>query len=147
MNKKSLRSSWRKGDMGLGQIAAVLLIVLPMLAFSVTFLIAYWNVMQIDYKLKLVANMSADYANGIKDTTNIDPVSLNKFLSNAGKLCPNNTSLIVTKSGNGATSGVIDLYVEYTTPNTRYFGNKKMTTAMHTYSYNDQNLSVTLTCK
>ncbi len=133
--------------MGLGQIAAVLLVVLPTLAFSVTFLIAYWNVMQIDYKLKLIANMSADFYNSVEDTSAIDTTLQSKLLSNAGKLCPKDTSLVVSKSGNGATSGVIDLYVEYTTPNTRYFGNKKMTTAMHTYSYNDQNLSVTLTCK
>ncbi len=133
--------------MGLGQIAAVLLIVLPTLAFSVTFLIAYWNVMQIDYKLKLIANMSADFYNSVENTATIDKTLENKLLSNAGKLCPKSTSLSVTKLGNGPTSGVIDLYVEYTTPNTRYFGNKKMTTAMHTYSYNDQNLSVTLTCK
>ena len=144
MSKKSLRHSWHKGDMGMGQIAAVLLIVLPTLAFSVTFLISYWKVMQADYKIKLVANTSADFYNGVE---NISDMNTTKLLSNAGRLCPNDTNLTISSSSNSNTSGMIDVTVQYTTPDSAYFGKKTLQTTMHTYSYHDQNLSVVLVCQ
>ena len=130
--------------MGLGQITAVLLIVLPTLAFSVTLLTSYWKVMQADYKIKLVANVSADFYNGVVDSSNINTT---KLLNSAGKLCPNDTNLTISSSSNTNSSGMIDLTVQYTTPDSAYFGKKMIQTTMHTYSYHDQNLSVTLVCQ
>lgn len=147
MSKKNLRNSWRRGDMGIGQIAAVLLIVLPTLAFSVTFLISYWGVMQVDYKLKLIANMTADYLNEKTDITNYSGPDFQVFHSRVSKLCPKGQAMVYKDIKYTEPKGVISITVEYTTPATEtYFANKTISTHMETYSYHDQNMSVVLQC-
>ena len=143
MKIRNSKKTWRNG-LGLGQIMATLLVVLPTMAFSVTFLIAYWNVMQVDYKLKLIANMAADFYNGQEDTTTVDDTSL---VTSVSRLCPQGRTIIMGTSTYTGAAGEISIIVEYTTPATdAYLSNKKISTRMQTYSYHDQNMSVTLTC-
>ena len=143
MKIRHSKKTWRNG-LGLGQIMATLLVVLPTMAFSVTFLIAYWNVMQVDYKLKLIANMAADFYNGQEDITTVDDTSLTTSVS---RLCPQGRIITMgTPTYNGA-AGEISIVVEYTTPSAdAYLSNKKISTRIQTYSYHDQNMSITLTC-
>ena len=147
MSKKSFRNSWRRGDMGMGQIAAMLLVVLPTLVFSVTFIIAYWSVMQADYSVKLVANMSSDFYDSIEDRNDINSTSVANLVQSASRLCPKNLPItgadVIT---NSSVPGEVSVTVQYTTPDGLYFANKTISTTMHTYSYHDQNISVTLTC-
>jgi Flp pilus assembly protein TadG len=141
------RSNWKKGD--LGQIMATLLVVLPTLAFSVTFIISYWRVMQADYSIKLVANLAADYVNEQQDTTDIQSLSgYSAFKNVASNLCPANSNLTYTSGDNNGSKGIISITIKYTTPNTlAYLKNKKLATKIETYSFHDQNLTAVFTCQ
>jgi hypothetical protein len=149
MKIRKSKKSWRNG-LGLGQIMATLLVVLPTIVFSITFLLAYWKVMQVDYKLKLIANVAAEFANSSSnpqsDFANLSSTSL---FSMANKLCPSGTAISVKDSiSDGNMSDVISIVVEYITPVTdTYLGGTKVSTNIQTYSYNDQNMSVTLQCQ
>jgi len=146
MKIRHSKKTWRNG-LGLGQIMATLLVVLPTMAFSITFLIAYWNVMQVDYKLKLIANMAADFANGLEDTTNIDATELANLSTSVSRLCPQGRTIVFSTPTYNGTAGEISIVVEYTTPAAdAYLSNKKISTRIQTYSYHDQNMSVVLTC-
>jgi len=136
------KQGWRKG-LGLSQIMATLLVVLPTMAFIVTFIIDYWSLMQADYKLKLIANMGAEYYNSKVDITDVNEDAT--FLGSAGGICPNGTTLSLKSSAAGDTAGQISLTVEYLHDGP-YLKNKTVTTSMLTYSYHDQNLSATLQC-
>ena len=139
------RQGWRNG-LGLSQIMATMLVVLPTIAFIITIIFEYWSVMQADYRLKLIANLTADYVNSKEDTTEwsdlavtlIDPV-------NNKKLCPANKSLVVIAAANDQPKGQIDITIQYDHVGT-YFSNT-LSTGMITYSYHDQNLSTTLKCQ
>ena len=150
MKIRKTKKTWRNG-FGLGQIAATLLVVLPTIAFSVTFLISYWNVMQVDYKLKLIANMAADFANSSEDPqsdfSSLD-ASGGDFITSVSKLCPQGSTITVDSSvGDADTTGEISIVVLYTTPSTdTYLADTNISTKIQTYSYHDQNMSVTLTC-
>ncbi|MDF1876850.1 hypothetical protein JHD47_03355 [Sulfurimonas sp. SAG-AH-194-L11] len=145
--KKSFRNAF-----GLGQIMATLLVVLPTLAFSVTFMIEYWSIMQIDYKLKLIANMGSTFANSRTDLRNWSDGSggnasdLNSFIASASSLCPGGKTLQFGPVSDGSMKGEIDITVQYTTPEGTYLGTKTLSTNIKTYSYHDQNMSVVLTC-
>jgi len=133
--------------MGLGQIMATLLVVLPTLAFIVTFMLAYWNVMQIDYKLKLIANMSADYANNKEDLTEFSGDEFTSFVASVSKICPGEKDILIGTPTYQGSAGIISINVVYVTPLTdNYLAGKRLSTNMQTYSYHDQNMSVTLTC-
>lgn len=143
----SNRQGWRKG-LGLAQIMATLLVVLPTIAFIVTFILEYWTIMQADYKLKLIANMSSDYYNSKEDTTDWsdrDEKLINPI--NANQLCPASTSLEVVESLNNQPTGQITTTVEYKYTQAVYITDKVVSTSMITYSYHDQNLSAKLECK
>jgi len=148
MKIRHSKKTWRNG-LGLGQIMATLLVVLPTIAFSVTFLLSYWNVMQVDYKLKLIANMAADFANSSQDPQS-DFSALNgssDFETSVSKLCPGARTITIDSPRSTSMIGEISIVVEYTTPATdTYLSNKKISTRIQTYSYHDQNMSVTLTC-
>ena len=149
MKIRKTKKTWSNG-FGLGQIAAILLVVLPTMAFSVTFLISYWNVMQVDYSLKLISNMAADYANSSEnpqsDFSALDGSS--SFVTSVSKLCPKGRTIIVDNSvADADTAGEISIKVLYTTPSTdTYLADTNISTKIQTYSYHDQNMSVTLTC-
>jgi len=132
--------------MGMGQIMATLLVVLPTLAFSVTFLLAYWNIMQVDYKLKLIANKAADIANSTatprSDFVNTDTV----LTSGLGRLCPGGRAVSFS-APTDADSGEISITVQYTTSSSdTYLSDKTVSTLIQTYSFHDQNMSITITC-
>ena len=134
--------SWRNG-LGLSQIMATLLVVLPTLAFMITLLIEYWSVMQADYRLKLVANIASDYSNQLQDSSTFD---LNAFSDAADDLCPGASKIKEDSKTNNSKSGQISIKVDYTFNGT-YFKNKTLTTSIYTYSFNDQNMSITLKCE
>lgn len=123
---------------GLGQIMATLLVVLPTIAFIVTFMIDYWSIMQEDYKLKLIVNQASQKADNMKD--------LNSFTINADDLCPKGTHLVFTNQKDADQKGKIDIVIAYT-HNGAYLKNKLLSTSMHTYSYHDQNMSIIGTCQ
>lgn len=132
--------------MGLGQIMATLLVVLPTLVFSVTFMIEYWKIMQVDYKLKLIANMSADYLNGKEDLTSVQTESdYPSFITNVSSLCPGDKN-ITFSSTPGTQTNIVDITVKYTTPDGVYLGKQIISTNIKTYSYHDKNISATLIC-
>ena len=140
------RRSWRSG-IGFGQIMATLLVVLPTLAFSVTFMLAYWNMMQIDYKLKLIANISADYANSKKDLTDFSDAAFSSYVTAASSLCPGEKTVSFGTPTYSGDKGIVSITVEYTTPSSdTYFGGQKISTNIQTYSFHDQNMSVAITC-
>jgi len=136
--------SWRKG-LGLSQIMATLLVVLPTMAFIVTFIVDYWSLMQADYKLKLIANMSSVYYISKVDITDTSDIST-ALLTQASGLCPNSTTLSQTSAISNASSGTVEVIVRYVYNGT-YLTNKVMSTNMITYSYNDQNRTIVLTCQ
>ncbi len=123
---------------GLGQIMATLLVVLPTMAFIVTFMIDYWSIMQEDYKLKLIVNQASQKADNMED--------LSSFDLDADDLCPNATHLVFSKAKDADTKGRIDIVIAYT-HNGPYVKNKLLSTSMHTYSYHDQNMSIIGTCQ
>jgi len=148
MKIRNSKKTWRNG-LGLGQIMATLLVVLPTIAFSVTFLIAYWNVMQVDYKLKLIANMAADYANSSEDPqTSFSNFAGTSFEASASRLCPKGRTITLDSGvSDASSSGEISIIVEYTTPDSdTYLSGQTISTRIQTYSYHDQNMSVVLTC-
>ena len=141
-----IKQGWKKG-FGLAQIMALLLVVLPTTAFIVTLLLDYWTVMQADYKLKLIANLSSQYANGKEDITDLADIDAQLISRvNTQNLCPNGTSLSLKSSDTNAPTGQIVLSVEYI-HNGPYIENKTISTNMLTYSYHDQNLTAVLVCQ
>lgn len=142
----SIKRNWRNG-LGLGQIMAMLLVVLPTIAFSVTFLLAYWNVMQIDNRLKIIANLASDFVNYRDDLRTFDDNATTEFISRASSLCPGGQTIEFTSINDSAAKGEISITVVYVTPATdRYLADKTLSTNMQTYSYKDQNMSAVLTC-
>ena len=125
---------------GMGQIMATLLVVLPTMAFIVTFLIDYWNIMQVDYKLKLLVNQASQKADNMQDLRS------SQFSMDDNQLCPNATSLHFGTPTDSNETGRIDITINYLYNGT-YLKNKQLSASMHTYSYHDQNMSITGTCK
>jgi len=144
--RSRVRKSFRNG-LGLDQIMATLLVVLPTIAFSVTMLFGYWNVMQVDYKLKLIANLASDFANSREELEVFGDASTAAFITRASTLCPEEQTIQVTSLANNNAIGEISITVEYTTPaDDLYFASKTLSTNIQTYSYHDQNMSIVLTC-
>ncbi len=140
------KQGWRKG-IGLAQIMALLLVVLPTMVFIITLLLDYWTVMQADYKLKLIANLSSQYANGKEDVTDLSDIDAQLISRvNAQNLCPNGKSLSLKSSNTNGLEGQIVLSVEYV-HNGPYIQNKTIRTNMLTYSYHDQNLTAVFVCQ
>ena len=131
------KKTWRRG-MGLSQIMATLLVVLPTMAFMITIMIDYWAVMQADYKLKLLANQVAGVANNRTDISN--------FTMEDRGLCPGGTALSFSNQTDADGATYIDIVINYQYDGT-YFKNKTLSTRVSTYSYNDQNMSILGTCQ
>lgn len=140
------KTSWRRG-FGLGQIMATLLVVLPTMAFSIMFLISYWNVMQIDYKLKLIADIASEYASNKENLSDFSGTDFSDFSTQASQLCPQGKAITFGTPTYTGPKDIISITVEYTTPASDvYLANKKLSTNIQTYSYHEQNMSVVLTC-
>ena len=137
------KKGWRKG-FGLAQIMALMLVVLPTMAFIIMFLLDYWAVMQADYRLKIIANKTAEFYNNIDDASNYDTTSLKKSLKS---LCPGSNSTFTLTDTVGTASDTDDVSITITyTHNGTYIKNKVITTGMKTYSYHDINSTVTGSC-
>lgn len=132
-----------RAGFGFEQIVALLLLVLPALAFIVMLLSEYTAIMHIDNKLKLITNMLSRFAaqqENVRDWSVYTPV-----LAQASKLCPQGTSLIFDSRGDAANPREISITVSY-----HFKGNyfdRTLTERLITYSYHDQNLTAALTCK
>ncbi len=138
-NKRSFRNGF-----GMGQIMAMLLVVLPTLAFVLTLMIDYWSIMQEDYKLKLIANQVSMVLDGEK---NLRAANLNATLNGSiNNICPRGTTLNFSAPKNASTLGQISVKIQYL-HNGAYFKNKLLSTQMQTYSYHDQNISITGKCQ
>jgi len=140
-----------KNGFGLGQIMATLLVVLPTLAFLVTFMFDYWAVMQEDNKLKLMANMVSTELDDVED---LSLAGLNAYLqtseginlvSSLNSLCPTNTNIVFNTPRADAPAGIISTTLSYHHVG-RYF-DKVISTNMSTYSYHDQNATIDLICR
>jgi len=135
------KRGFRKGDIGLAQIMAMLLVVLPTMAFIIALLTDYWAVMQADYKLKLIANSVSEVADNKQN--------LSGFTTSDNGLCPKGSTLSFSNPSfysDANKTGFIDVTIRYLYNGT-YFKNKMLTTTMHTYSYHDQNMSIVGTCQ
>jgi hypothetical protein len=144
------RTTWRNG-FGLAQIMALLLVVLPTMAFIVTFLLDYWALMRIDNNLKLIANMATSRLNGMSDLSVDVNASLpeNQLLQDTlSSFCPNGKGVgfAGSRKGDGAGKGYIEVSVSYDYNGT-YLKDKNLVTKMTTYSYHDQNATIELSCK
>jgi len=140
-----IKRSWR-GGIALAEIMALLLLVLPTMAFIVTFLIDYWAVMRIDNNLKLITNMATSKLNSKTDlAADPDDALLEEKLSS---FCPNGKEISFAGSrvGNGAGAGYIEVSVSCTYDGT-YLKDKKLVAKMTTYSYHDQNATIELKCE
>lgn len=138
------KRTWRRG-FGLAQIMALLLVVLPTMAFIVTLLIDYWAVMRIDNNLKLMTNLATSKFNNSTDlSTNPSDANLQTILSS---YCPKDTAvnLSASRAGDASAKGVISVTASYTYNGT-YLKNKTMNATMVTYSYHDQNATINLVC-
>ncbi|MDH4944308.1 hypothetical protein [Sulfurimonas sp. C5] len=150
MNNNS--RTFRKGSLGLPQIMATLLVVLPTLVFSIVILLDYWNVMQADYKLKLVANMTSDFMvaradlRDFTDGSDGNATDFQRYLERVNTLCPNQTSATFSSISDAQKLGEIAITTTYDYNGT-YIKNKTLTTQMNTYSYADQNISVVVKCQ
>lgn len=146
-NKRGFR-----GGFGFAQIMATLLVVLPTLAFMIVILFDYWSVMQADYRIKLVANLTSEYAiarANLRDFTNGSggpATDYQAYLSRVNQLCPANTNITVTKLTDAPNLGEVDVVVKYTYNGT-YIKNKTLVTRMDAYSYQDQNASIEIICQ
>lgn len=138
------RASWRPG-FGLAQIMALLIVVLPTIAFIITFLIDYWAVMRVDNNLKLVTNMATSQFNNYTDlSSSPTDAQLQTMLSS---FCPKDSSISLVGSRVGdASAGVITVNASYTYNGT-YLKNQTIVAKMSTYSYHDQNATINLVCK
>ncbi|ADN09895.1 hypothetical protein [Sulfurimonas autotrophica] len=138
-NRHSFRNAF-----GMGQIMAMLLVVLPTLAFVITLMIDYWSVMQEDYKLKLIANQTSMVLDSEED---LGAADLNTTLNNnVNNICPRGTTLSFSTPQDAPTLGQVNVTIAYV-HNGPYFKNKTLNTQMQTYSYHDQNISITGTCQ
>jgi hypothetical protein len=139
------RALWRHG-FGLAQIMAVLLVVLPTIAFIITFLIDYWAVMRVDNNLKLITNMATSQFNNSTDLSS-DPTDV-QLRTTLSTFCPKNTAISFTgsRAGDANAKGVITVNASYTYNGT-YLKNQTITAKMSTYSYHDQNATINLVCK
>ena len=141
-----MKKSKLRGGFGLAQIMATLLVVLPTLAFLVTFMFDYWAVMQNDNRLKLIANMTSTQLDSLEDLSieGLNSYDWTILSSKLDELCPG-SSKIVFKGRSDSQKGVVDVIVSYHHTG-RYF-DKTISTSMSTYSYHDQNATVNLTCE
>ncbi len=143
MNKKV--RAWRSG-FGFAQIIAMLLVVIPTLAFIVILLTDYWGVMRVDNNLILISNIMSRALDNEQNITNIKGSSMYKSaFKNAASLCPNHTSIQLVSQKPNPSPNTIDVTVSYGYKS-RYF-NKNLQAHMITYSYQDQNSSVKYICK
>ena len=136
--------TWRNA-LGLSQIMATLLVVLPTIAFIVTFIFEYWNVMQADYKLKLIATMSADFFNSKQDMGEINATDEGVFFTTISNWCPSDSNVSSADYSEAAT-GDINITVKYEVYTGMYLKGNVIGTNMITYSYHDQNSSILLIC-
>ena len=144
--RNNIRKSFRNG-LGLDQIMATLLVVLPTIAFSVTMLLSYWSVMQADYKLKIIANLAADFANSREELRVFGDAETTAFATRASSMCPGARTIKFGDIKDGNAANEISITVKYTTPaDAMYFSSKTISTNIQTYSYHDQNMSIVLTC-
>ena len=140
------KHNWRNG-LGLSQIMATLLIVVPTLAFIVTFLLEYWALMQADYRLKLVANYTSDYLSSDGNlSARSDAIFDSSFINVASGLCPGGTSFTPKTYGDNM-KDEISVTINYTYDGT-YMKNKTISTTMQTYSLlKDQNITFSANCE
>lgn len=139
-NRCSFRNAF-----GMGQIMAMLLVVLPTLAFVITLMIDYWSVMQEDYKLKLIVNQASMILDSKQDLRAAElTTTLNTRIGS--HLCPKGTTISFSAPSDAPMLGQIIVTMQYT-HNGPYFKNKTLRTRMQTYSYHDQNISITGTCQ
>jgi len=139
------KSRLRRG-FGLGQIMATLLVVLPTLAFLVTFMFDYWAVMQADNRLKLIAFMSSTHLDGLEDLSNagLGKQDWTILFAELDKQCPGSTN-IVYKGRADANSSIVEVIVSFNHSGP-YF-NRTISTSMSTYSYHEQNATINLVCE
>lgn len=138
------RALFRSG-FGFSEIMALMLVVLPTVAFIITLLIDYWAVMRIDNNLKIIAHLASSKLNNMSDlASSPQDGDLQNLLSS---YCPKGKVLTLanSRSGDGPMSGAIDVRVSYTYNGT-YLKDKTMLATMVSYSYHDQNATIELVC-
>jgi len=144
-----MKTKMRKG-LAIAEIMALLLLVLPTMAFIMMFLIEYWAVMRVDNNLKLMTHLTTSKLNGLTDLSSIaaiiadDTKGISELTAQLDKYCPNGSVESYTRTP-GPGSNQIEIIAEYTY-NGNYLTNKKLSSRMVTYSYNDQNATITIVC-
>ncbi|MBD3823596.1 MAG: hypothetical protein IE916_03710 [Epsilonproteobacteria bacterium] len=138
------RTCWR-GGFGFTEIMALLLVVLPTIAFIITLLIDYWAVMRIDNNLKIIVHLASTKMDNMSDlSASPSDAALEKELSS---YCPEGKKVTFAgaRSGDGPMSGGIKVSASYRYSGS-YLKDKEMLSSMVSYSYHDQNATIELVC-
>jgi|LGOV01.1.fsa_nt_gb hypothetical protein len=145
MKNKYLRKAF-----GLAQIMATLLVVLPTLAFIITFMLDYWAVMQADSRLKLITNLSSTALDSLEDLSDVGITAYGAtsdwtdLSTKLNQLCPAGKTISIG-AREDAPNNMVVVSASYNHVG-RYF-NKTISTSMSTYSYHDQNATINLVCQ
>ena len=140
----------RKG-LAIAEIMALLLLVLPTMAFIMTFLIEYWSVMRIDNNLKLMTNLATSKLNGLEDLSSISAIDssdgVTALKTQLATYCPQGSilPLLSFTLTDGPGKGQIEVIAQFTHDG-NYLKNKQLSSSMTTYSYHDQNATMTIVC-
>ena len=137
----------RKG-LAIAEIMALLLLVLPTMAFIMMLLIEYWAVMRIDNNMKLMTNIVSSKLDGLEDlssTSSIDGTDgISELKTLLATYCPQGSVPSFTRT-EGPANGQIDVIAQYTYDG-NYIKNKQLSSSMATYSYHDQNATIIIVC-
>ncbi|QSZ41950.1 hypothetical protein GJV85_07460 [Sulfurimonas aquatica] len=142
-----MKTRMRSG-LAIAEIMAFLLLLLPTMAFIMMFLMEYWAVMRIDNNLKLMTHLATSKLNGVTDLSvwsvidSADGVS--ELKTKLASYCPQG-SIPTYSRVDGPASGQIEVIAKYTYDGS-YLSNKKLSSQMTTYSYHEQNATITIVC-
>lgn len=144
-----IKRGWR-GATGMAEIIAIILVLLPVVAFFLTLMLDYWTLMRIDNQLKLIAYQISGKLDSSEDLSTADAFTTavgSDDLSQIASLCPAaKPTLNVTRTEDmpyGQT--LVTAQVVYDQLN--HMDDRTMQTTIRSFSYRDQNGSFLIECK
>jgi len=146
MNNKR---GWRKG-IGLPEMIAMIIVVIPTTIFMITLLFDYWALMRVDNQLKLIAHRTITALNNAEDLSSkdsaIDSMKPEEY-EMIQSLCPPIKPNIAFDRIGDMPFGQTKVEVMMTYDNLNHLDPKQMSSSITSYSYHDSNGSFTLECK
>ena len=142
------RNGWRRG-FGMGQIMAMLLVVLPATAFFITLLFDYWSIMQIDNRLKLITYQLSGMINNAEALTSVE--TAREEISDSDmellrSLCPSSMPQVTLNRTGDMPEGQTEVRAQLRYERLNHMGTKLLQSSIRSYSYHDQNGSFLFEC-